>query len=146
MKKLRLMVLIMAATLLSACSFLDEVNNSLDYVNTATEHINKLNTFAEEAPQLVENALTNPEIAGQLETELLTLKKDIEEFIALNDIPTLAKDIHQELVDKNELLLGEINKLLENGNLALDKIENSQLFSTINDVTSLINRIESLGQ
>ncbi len=132
--------------LLSGCSFLNEVNDTLDYAEVTTEHIERLNTFAEEAPQLVENALSNPELVKELESQLSTLKTEIEEFIALTDIPTVAEDIHQELISKNELLLEEINKVLENGHIAIDKLENSQIFTTINDVTSLMNRIENLTQ
>ncbi|PWW20190.1 hypothetical protein DFO73_1164 [Cytobacillus oceanisediminis] len=139
MKKLLLTGLLAISMLLSGCSFLGEVNNSIDYVNQATEHINTLNNFAEEAA-------ADPALKQELEDRLITLKQDVEEFIALNDIPTIAEDIHQELVNQNEALLAEINKVLENGKLALDKLESSEVFTTINEVTSLINRIESLGQ
>lgn len=146
MKKILLTGLLAISILLSGCSFLGEVNNSIDYVNQATEHINTLNNFAEEAPQMLKEAAADPALKQELEDRLVTLKQDVEEFIALKDIPTLAEDIHQELVSQNKALLAEINKVLENGNLALDKLENSELFSTINEVTSLINRIEALGQ
>ncbi|CAM3430483.1 DUF6376 family protein [Aeromicrobium ponti] len=146
MKKILLTGLLAISMLLSGCSFLGEVNNSIDYVNQATEHINTLNDFAEEAPQMLKEAAEDPALKQELEDRLVTLKQDVEEFIALKDIPTLAEDIHQELVSQNEALLAEINKVLENGNLVLDKLENSELFSTINEVTSLINRIEALGQ
>jgi hypothetical protein len=36
--------------------------------------------------------------------------------------------------------------VLQNGHLALDKLENSQIFNTVNEVTNLLNRIENLGQ
>ena len=49
------------------------------------------------------------------------------------------------MVDKNEVLLDEINNVVENGHLALDKLQNSQILTTINDITSLINRIKNLG-
>jgi PBP1b-binding outer membrane lipoprotein LpoB len=146
MKKLLLTGLLAISMLLSGCSFLGEVNNSIDYVNQATEHINTLNNFAEEAPQMLKEAAADPSLKQELEDRLITLKQDVEEFIALNDIPTIAEDIHQELVNQNEALLAEINKVLENGNLALDKLESSEVFTTINEVISLINRIESLGQ
>lgn len=146
MKKIKLMVVLFLTMTLSACSFLDEVNNTLDYVNTATEHINTLTAFSEEAPQLVENALTDPAVAQELEEKLLALKSDVEEFIALKDIPAIAEDIHQELVGNNELLLEEINKVLENGHLALDKLENSEIYTTINDAVGLLNRIQNLAE
>ncbi|MFE8699190.1 DUF6376 family protein [Cytobacillus sp. FJAT-54145] len=145
MKRIILIGLIISSVLLSACSFIGEVNNSLDYVTTATEHIENLNAFAEEAPQLISDAATNQEVRAELETELIRLKADVEEFIQLSDIPTVVEDVHQDFVAKNELLLAEIDKVLENGHVALDKLENSQLFNTLTEVTNLINRIESLG-
>ncbi|WP_077211990.1 DUF6376 family protein [Bacillus dakarensis] len=74
------------------------------------------------------------------------LKTDIEEFIALTEIPAVAEEIHRELVAKNEVLLAEINQVLVNGHLALDQLESSQLFTTINEMTGLIQRIENLVQ
>jgi hypothetical protein len=145
MQKLKLLIVVTVLMLLSACSFFGEVNNSLEYVNTATTHIETLNVFADEAPTLIQEAINNPSVRQELETKLLTLKQDIEEFINLSDIPTLAESVHQEFVNKNKALLSEINKLLQDGQLALDQLENSQLVATINDVTSLLNRIEELG-
>ncbi|WP_254786565.1 DUF6376 family protein [Cytobacillus oceanisediminis] len=157
MKKVILIGLLTVSMLLSGCSVLGEVNNSIDYVNEATEHINTLSDFAEEAPQMIQEAAADPALKQELEDRLTTLKQEledrlttlkqeVEEFIALQDIPTLAEDVHQELVTQNEALLAEINKVLENGSLALDRLENSELFTTINEATSLINRIEALGQ
>jgi hypothetical protein len=146
MKKLHLLLIIAVSLILSACSFLGEVNKSIDYVNQATDHINKLNAFAKEAPQLIESATTSLEKQKELESKLVNLKQDIEDFINIKDVPSIAKDIHQELIVKNELLLIEINEVLQNGHLALDKLENSQIFNTVNEVTNLLNRIENLGQ
>lgn len=146
MKKLKALLVISMFMLVSGCSFLGEINESIDYVNEATTHINTLNTFAEDAPQLVQEAISDPVAKGNLEAQLVSLKQDIEEFISLNEVPTIAENIHQELVDKNELLLTEINKVLEDGQLAVEKLENSQLFQTVNEITDLMNQIENLGQ
>ncbi|WP_174734961.1 DUF6376 family protein [Mesobacillus harenae] len=146
MKKIYLAFIIALSMLLSGCSFLGEVNDSIQYVNNTTDHVNKLTAFAEEAPQLIKDAATVPAVKKELETQLITLKGDIEEFISTKEIPAVAEKVHQELVAKNEALLTEINSLLENGNLALDKLENSQIVSTITDVSSLMNRIENLVQ
>lgn len=145
-KKIRLLLLIVLTMSLSACSLLEEVNNSLDYVNTATNHINNLNAFAEDAPQLMEDALTNPEALKELETQLSSLKADIEEFIALENIPAIAESIHQELVAKNEVLLAEINQVMENGELVIEQLKNSQIVTTITEVTKLLNQLENLSQ
>ncbi|MBD0379902.1 DUF6376 family protein [Paenibacillus sedimenti] len=144
MRKLMLILLMLSTLMLSACSILEKANNSLEYVNQATEHINRLSTFAEQAPQMIKDAATNPEAKQKLENQLNDFKKEIEQFNLIN-APSIAKDIHQQLVDKNKVLLQEINKVVENGHLALDKLQNSQIITTINDITSLINRINNLG-
>lgn len=145
-RKLRVLLVIAVFTFLSGCSFLGEINESIDYVNEATTHINTLNTFAEDAPQLVQEAMSDPAVKEELESQLVSLKQDIEGFINLNEVPSIAEDIHQELVDKNELLLTEINKVLEDGQVAVEKLEGSQLFQTVNEITDLMNQIENLGQ
>lgn len=95
---------------------------------------------------MIQEAAADPALKQELEDRLTTLKQEVEEFIALQEILKLAEDVHQDLVTQNEALLAEINKVLENGSLALDQLENSELFTTINEATSLINRIEALGQ
>lgn len=144
--KWKALLVITMLMLMSGCSFLGEVSDSIDYVNEATTHINSLNAFAEDAPQLVQEALTDSQARQDLETQLVSLKQDIEGFISLNEVPTIAENIHQELVEKNEILLTEINKVLEDGQLAVEKLESSQLFHTINEVTDLMNQIENLTQ
>ncbi|MGM0902990.1 MAG: DUF6376 family protein [Bacillota bacterium] len=146
MRKLKALLVVSLFMLLSGCSFLGEINESIDYVNEATTHINTLNTFAEDAPQLVQEAISDPVAKENLEAQLVSLKQDIEEFTSLNEVPTIAENIHQELVDKNELLLTEINKVLEDGQVAVEKLESSQLFQTVNEITDLMNQIENLGQ
>lgn len=144
MKKWMLLLVILSTMMLSACSLLEGANNSIDYVNQATQHINKLSNFAEQAPQMMKDAALNPETKQELENQLNGLKKEIEQF-NLKSVPSFAKDIHQQLVEKNEVLLKEINNVVENGHLALDKLQNSQILTTINDITGLINRITNLG-
>lgn len=143
-KWLILIVILSTSLLLGACSLFEQANNSLQYVDQATQHINKLTDFAEQAPQMIKDAATNPETRQQLEDQLVSLKKEIEQF-NLIDAPSLAKDLHQQLIEKNQVLLQEINKVLVNGNLALDQLQNSPIISTISDISSLMNRIQNLG-
>ncbi|OAS88490.1 MULTISPECIES: DUF6376 family protein [Metabacillus] len=143
MKKVVSVILILATMMLSACSLLDEVNNSLDYVNEAKSYINSLSDFAEEAPQLIQDAAVDPEVKQDLENQLNTLVEDINEFNTI-EAPAIAEDIHQDLVTKNEALIDEINTAMENGELALEKLENSEIINTVNDVTSLLDSIEKL--
>ncbi|MCY9659816.1 DUF6376 family protein [Paenibacillus chondroitinus] len=144
MRKSMLLFVVLSSMMIGACSILDGANQSLDYVNQATAHINKLSTFAEQAPQLIKDAAANPETKMKLEEQLLALKTEIEQF-NLKSVPAFAKDIHEQLVEKNKVLLDEINQVVVNGHLALDKLQNSQILATITDITGLINRISNLG-
>ncbi|MCM3585316.1 DUF6376 family protein [Mesobacillus maritimus] len=144
MKKWILIMMMITGSLLSGCSMLGEVNETLDYANTTMSHLENLNSFAEEAPQMVQAAMTDSEMKEELEAQLVTIQQDIEEFISLTDIPEVAENIHQELVTKNEALLAEVNKVLDNGQLALDKLENSELLTTAQEVSSLMTQVEGL--
>ncbi|MNY43492.1 hypothetical protein D3C86_1784540 [compost metagenome] len=93
---------------------------------------------------MIKDAAQNPATKQELENRLNVLKTEIEQF-NLSSVPSIAKDIHQQLVEKNKILLEEINKVLVNGHLALDTLQNSQIFTTISDITGLINRIKNLG-
>ena len=144
MRKLKILLIAALLLFLPGCSLLGEVNDSIEYVNTATNYIENLNTFADVAPQLFQDAVTNPKEKQDLETQLATLKQEIEEFNSINNVPSIAESIHQEIVTKNKILLDEINQVLVNGHVTLDKIENSQLISTMNEITNLLNRINNL--
>ncbi|WP_308639822.1 DUF6376 family protein [Paenibacillus silvisoli] len=144
MRKLMLLLVVFSTMLLSACSLLEGANKTVEYVDQATTHVNYVANFAEQAPQMIKAAATDPEIKQKLEDQLLALKQEVEQF-NLIEAPKLAKDIHQQLVDKNQALLQEIDKVVQNGHVALDQLQNSQLVTTITDITSLLNRIQQLG-
>lgn len=144
MRKSIILLFIISSMMLSACSLIEKANNSLDYVNQATAFINKLTQFAEKAPQLMTDAATNPQAKQELQDSLTGLVKDIEQFNQL-PAPAFAKELHQQLIEQNQSLLQQINQVVQNGHLALDKLQNSQILTTINEIAGLINRIKSLG-
>ena len=144
MNKVILLFVLMSSILLGGCSVIDEVNNSLDYAGAVKEHISTLSTFADEAPQLFEGAALNPEIKQELEERLNTLTSDLLKFNQL-EAPSIAEGLHQQLVSKNEELMEQVNNMVENGNMAIDTLENSPIISTINNAVELLNRIENLG-
>jgi uncharacterized coiled-coil DUF342 family protein len=145
MKKTIMLIFIIFSTMLvSACSVLEEVNGSLEYVNKATEHISTLSDFSEEAPQMIKDAALDSEEREELGNQLAALKGDIEEFNTIV-APSIAENIHQQLVSKNEALIEEINKVIENGEVSIAKLEDTQLFKTISEVTTLLNQLEQLG-
>jgi PBP1b-binding outer membrane lipoprotein LpoB len=145
MKKTIMIFIVLSTMLLSACSFVNEVNDSIDYVNQTTEHIIALSDFANEAPQLLQEAALDEAKQQELEDKLFEVKASIEEFIATKDIPAVAKDIHQELVAKNEELLAQINQVVVDGHVVLNELQNSEILSTIENVQGLLSRLEKLG-
>ncbi|MBM7620876.1 PBP1b-binding outer membrane lipoprotein LpoB [Bacillus tianshenii] len=144
MKKSLMIIAIISSVLLSGCSLLEEVNNSLEYANKATEHINTWQDFGQEAPQMIQEAATNPETKQELEAELNALLEEIDEFNE-TEAPAIAADLHQQIVEKNEALKEIINDAMANGELALEELQNSELITTINEITKLMNLVEDLG-
>lgn len=144
MKKLVSTLLVSALLTLSGCSFLEEANNSLNYVNESTEYINELSTFAEDTSSLVSEAANNSEAKAELESQLTSLKENIQEYNDI-EVPALAEDIHQEIQAKNQQLEKAVNNVLQDGEIAIDQLQQSEIYQTISDITSLKDQLEQLG-
>ncbi|PLR83405.1 MULTISPECIES: DUF6376 family protein [Bacillus] len=137
----------MIAILLSGCSFMEDLNQSVEYVNDATTYINEANQFREELPKLAEEAIANNESVQELKNSLINMKEDAEIFIAIEP-PQMAEDIHAQLTDYSEQLKVAIDTYLENielGNLDLTTLEDSQILTTLNEISSVVEQLEQLG-
>lgn len=147
MKKKWLAVALTTVIGLSGCSFLEDVNGTIDYVNQATDYVNEASEFANEVPAMAERAITDPEALADLETRLLEMKQEIETFNDL-EAPGLAEDIHQQVMDYNDKALEGINVFLlniENGQLDPALLENTEVFSTLQELADLSEKIQQLG-
>ncbi|HBI03606.1 MAG TPA: hypothetical protein DDY49_06210 [Paenibacillaceae bacterium] len=144
MKKIFVVISFVASLVLSGCSFLQETNNTLEYVNKATEHINNLSNFADQAPQMIQQAALNAEVKTELENQVNSLVNEINEFNQI-DAPTIAKDLHQQIVSKNNLILEELQPVIQNGQILVDKLEDTQIFITIKEINTLLNQLQQLG-
>ncbi|TCJ03406.1 DUF6376 family protein [Cytobacillus praedii] len=144
MKKLFLSLTVLVLFMLSGCSFLGEVNDSLEYANKATDHINTLKDFAETAPQMIQDAAANGESKEELENQIKTLIEKMEKFNAI-DPPAIAEDIHLQLVEKNMIIIEEMNQVMSDGEIILDQLESTEIFTTINEFTALLNQLNELG-
>lgn len=145
MKKPFLIVAVLILMMLNGCSFLSQANQTLDYVNKATTHINNMQSFANQAPQMIQQAALNADVKKELTNQLNALKQEIEQFSQVNP-PSIAKDIHQQIVSNDQLILKEINKVMVNGEVVIDQLQNSQLLTTISQVNSLLGKLQTLGQ
>ncbi|QHE51573.1 DUF6376 family protein [Pontibacillus sp. HMF3514] len=140
----KLLASVALTLVLTGCS-LGEVNDSIDYVIDAKNHINQLKEYAEGAPDRYKEATKDPAAKEKLANELKSLKDDINAFNNI-DAPTIAEDLHQNIVSKNEQILAEINGLFDNGQLTLDKVQDSQLIQTIRNTSEFMNKLENLNQ
>lgn len=144
MKKFIGMLLVTLLLALSGCSLLEEANNSLNYVNETTEYINELSTFAEDTTSLVNEAANNTEVKAELESKLTSLQEEIQAYNGI-EVPALAEDIHQELKAKNQQLEEAVNQVLQNGEVAVEQLKQSELYRTIDDITALLDQVKQLG-
>ncbi|QHS21543.1 hypothetical protein GWK91_00585 [Virgibacillus sp. MSP4-1] len=143
-KGLMVTLIFFMTTLLTGCNLFDEVNDSLDYANEATEYIHTLSDFNSDLPQLMEEAANNPEVEKQLNERLNNIEEQINEFTQL-DPPAVAEDLHQQFVKHSENLNQTIQKVTEQGDVAIEQLENSQIVDTVRDITGLLNQLENLG-
>jgi TolA-binding protein len=132
---------------LTGCSMLEGINNTLDYAEKATTYADEVSTFANEVPPLAQQAVTDEQAAQELEQRLNDMKQEIELFNELDE-PAVGADLHQQVVDQNKQALKGINAYIdniENGKLDPSVIENTEVFQTLNDITNIIDQIQQLG-
>ncbi|AXN38381.1 hypothetical protein CN689_12845 [Peribacillus butanolivorans] len=146
MKKI-ITIAFMSILTLSGCSLLGEVNSSLEYADNATGYVSTVKEFANEVPALSQDAATDTEARENLEKELQLMKTEIEEFNA-TEPPQIAESIHEKIVSSNQQLSDGIDLYLnniENGQFDPEALENSEIMKSIENITSLANQIEELG-
>ncbi|SHF04126.1 hypothetical protein SAMN05444392_106193 [Seinonella peptonophila] len=134
--------------IISGCSMITDLNNSIDYVTKATEYINKMNSYSQEIPPLFEKAATDPSSLSQLQTKLQTMKTDIQNFDNLNP-PDFAANIHQSIKDKNQAILGLIDTSLadlKDGKVTIENISQLPIFKTIQELNGFLNQLQQLQQ
>ena len=132
----------------SACSSIEETKNTLAYVNDVEDYMNEITQFANEFPEQAEQAITDENVAASLEKNVEDLQNAID-TIENTEAPELIDSLHAELVQQNEALSTQLVKLeesLEKGTLSEAFIEDQEFMQTINDITSIYNEIENLGE
>ncbi|AXI08334.1 hypothetical protein CUC15_05035 [Oceanobacillus zhaokaii] len=140
----KIITLLLLSIALTGCSFIEETNDTLNYATEATEYLNDLSNFTEETSGLVNQAVSDPAAKEELETQLITLEKSITDFNAI-DAPEIADGIHQNLTEKNQQLLDITEGIIQNGEVAVEQLQNSEIYQTIENITELKTQIEDLG-
>lgn len=149
MKKILLYfaTLILISGITSACSAIEEVNNSINYIEEATEYINKISTFANEAPSLIEKAATENEALKQLDTQITEIEKEVKEFNQLTP-PDFAKDIHAQILEHNQALEAAIESYknsIEEGTFDPKALQNSELMNQLETISRMLDQVQNLG-
>ncbi|KIZ28471.1 DUF6376 family protein [Bacillus cereus] len=133
---------------LMGCSIVEEGKNSIDHAQKATDYVNEISAFANDAPALAEKAINDSEARKELETKLSEIKQDIPAFNELTP-PDVAKDLHQQIVGYNEKLNTLIDTAMtkiEEGKVDVEQFKNSELMQTVDQVRDLKDKVQNLGQ
>ncbi|WP_071394907.1 DUF6376 family protein [Bacillus tuaregi] len=146
MRKLISVITISCLLFLSGCSLISEVNSTVEYANEATEYMNTVKDFSSQIPTLAKEAVVDASAMESLESELQSMKDEIERFNEMEP-PSIATEIHSQIVSSNTKLSEGIDVYLtnvENGTLNPDILEDTGLLTTITEITSLMENIEQL--
>ncbi|MEM5017212.1 DUF6376 family protein [Metabacillus indicus] len=147
MKWILKLTALLTVVLLSGCSFLQEVNSTLEYANEAKDYMNEAAAFAEEAPALAEKAAGSVQAREDLKQSLLDMKEEIQTFKEI-EAPGAAQDAHSQLIKYSESLESGIDSALqqvENGEYTLQMLEDSEMMRNINEMKQILDQIEQLG-
>lgn len=147
MKKI-ILALTLFAVPLAGCSAVEEVGRSVNYTSDAVAYINDASQWAQELPQMAQNAATDPQAQEQLKQELDQVQQRASEF-AQTEVPEFAQGIHQQLTGYNETLntqIDDIQQRIEAGEFTPELLQNSQVMQTIQDIRGLMDQVQQLGQ
>src|SRR5699024_8129585 len=89
--------------------------------------------------------LFRSEAKGELESSLTSLQDTVTEFNNI-EAPSFAEGIHQNLIEKNQELLDITNNVLENGEVVIEKLQDSEIYQTIDNIRDLKDQVEQLGE
>ncbi|WP_426983068.1 DUF6376 family protein [Bacillus cabrialesii] len=148
---MKIMLTVVAGVgLLSAggCGMLDQVNDGLNYTSEATGYVERVKTFAEDAPQLAEQAVHDSEAKEKLEAQLESIKQAAADFNELTP-PAAAEEIHQTIQEHNETLqksADDVLKQVEEGKVSLEEWEQSDLIQNTKQIADVMGQIEKLGE
>ena len=146
MKKFIMVFGFIGLLFLNGCSLIGEVNDTVEYVDITTEYINSTKTFAAEVSTLAKEAVADETARQNLEDELEKMKEQIHSFNQVEP-PTVAEDIHNQIVSSNAKLEAGIDVYLDNiknGSIDPATLENSEILTTVNEISNLMETINQV--
>nr|WP_154984143.1 DUF6376 family protein [Paenibacillus xylanexedens] len=145
----RTMIAAIAASsmlMLSACSIVEQANQSLSYVSGATDYINQVSSAGTELQQLATNAINNPDVTGQIQEKIDLIQAEAAEFSEMS-APAIGENIHENLVSYNNQLTEVMNQfetsIAEQG-ITAENWEKTGIPELINNINSLKEPLSGL--
>jgi hypothetical protein len=132
---------------LGGCSFLNDAQDTISYMNEATDYLAAASDFASDAPALAQQAISDVQAAEDLQTRLQQMQETVEAFSEIR-APEIAAELHQQIIEQNSVIVAEIETYMNNfkdGLLDPAILENTELFQSVQDITSIIDQIQQLS-
>ncbi len=133
---------------LGGCSVLEDVNNTVTYVNGASGYVSEVSTFIKEVPSLAEKAVNDKQTVAKLEAKLKEMKEEMKQFTELQ-APDIAADLHQQMIEHTRKAREGIDLYLnkiKDGIVDPAVLENTGIFQSMQEITKFIDQIKQLGQ
>ncbi|MFS0869350.1 DUF6376 family protein [Paenibacillus xylanilyticus] len=133
--------------IISACSVVEQANQSLSYVSGATEYIEQVSSAGADLQQLATEAVNNPEVTEQIQAKIDQIQAEASEFSQLT-APAIGESIHENLVSYNNQLTEVVDRfettIAEQGFTA-ENWQNTGIPDLINNINSLKDPLSGLG-
>ncbi|MBY0146294.1 DUF6376 family protein [Neobacillus niacini] len=147
---MRKLLIVLSASILfflGGCSFLNDAQDTISYINEATDYLTTATDFASDAPALAQQAISDIQAAEDLQNMLQQMQDSAQAFSEIQ-APDIAAELHQQIIEQNSVITAEIETLLNNykdGLLDPAILENTELFQSVQDITSIIDQIQQLS-
>jgi hypothetical protein len=148
MKSLLVAILLAVPMLLGGCSLLEEVNRSLDYADEATNYVQQLGTYGQDARNLAEQAVSDLNARTDLEQKLTAMKEEAAQFTQVQ-APEYAQELHAKIVDYNNRLSEGIDTVLadiKNGIYNNQTLQKAGVIDVLNQINETLTQIKELQQ
>lgn len=132
---------------ISACSVVEQANQSLNYVSGATDYIEQVSNVGTELQELASSAVNNPEVTTQVQEKIDQIQAEASEFSQLK-APAIGESIHENLVNYNTQLTEVVDQfettIAEQGFTAehWEKTGIPELISNINSLRDPLSGLE----
>ena len=147
---MRKLLIVLSASMLfflGGCSLLNDAQDTISYINEATDYLTAATDFASDAPALAQQAISDIQAAEDFQTMLQQMQESAQAFSEIQ-APDIAGELHQQIIEQNSVITAEIETLLNNykdGLLDPAILENTELFQSVQDITSIIDQIQQLS-